>query len=383
MKHLLYIGQTPAEGTGSPVIVLRHLRRFARSGWRISIVGEPGQADSACRAEGWEVGLPSSRRFWWPPLHPGSELLRACRTFLLAREISRSFGASPPDAVLGYLAAHDDFSAEIAVRAAGILRRPLTLLVHDHAESFAASPCQVRRIRSRHKRLLRRAWRVCFASAELLDACGGTDYPSLVLPPLPEGWPRPAVWRSVAAECPRIYYAGHAWPAQHRLLRRLARTIQSAGAKLVILARDSKALRETLADSPAEWVAPFATNREALAHLCSNADGLLVSYANTIEELPWSATSFPSKLIEYCHLGIPCAIVAPAETAVSRWAARSGFGPAFRPDDEAGLCDWVVSLKAATSWCALAGVSTALAGDEFNPDKIHARLESELLPCDS
>ena len=79
------------------------------------------------------------------------------------------------------------------------------------------------------------------------------------------------------------------------------------------------------------WQAPFATNHEALAHLAADAAAVLVSYADAVADMPWSATSFPSKFVEYCHLGLPVAVVAPAGAAISRWAHRVRFPHAFDP----------------------------------------------------
>ena len=53
MPRLTYIGQTPAEGTGSPVIILRHLQRLTAHGWKITVIGEHGQDTSACERAGW------------------------------------------------------------------------------------------------------------------------------------------------------------------------------------------------------------------------------------------------------------------------------------------------------------------------------------------
>ncbi|HEX2099269.1 MAG TPA: hypothetical protein VHF69_01325, partial [Candidatus Synoicihabitans sp.] len=106
MPTLTYIGQAPADGTGSPVIVLRHLQRLAAGGWQIRVVAERGQDTSACERAGWNVSDLPLRRRWWPPYRPNQPLLRRIRMWLLARECLRLDAHHPPDAILGYLAAH-------------------------------------------------------------------------------------------------------------------------------------------------------------------------------------------------------------------------------------------------------------------------------------
>jgi hypothetical protein len=95
--------------------------------------------------------------------------------------------------------------------------------------------------------------------------------------------------------------------------------------------------------------------------------------------MPWSATSFPSKLIEYCHLGLPIAIIAPPDSAVARWAQRACFPDYFVPSDQAGVRDWVAALRDARRWQERAAVPLRLARTEFNPERIQAELVAALL----
>jgi hypothetical protein len=106
MPNLTYIGQAPAEGPGSPIIVLRHLQRLAAHGWSITVIPEAGQNTSACEQAGWPVKYLPARRRWWPPFRPESNFSRSVRTWLLGRECRRLLKDNPPDALFGYLAAH-------------------------------------------------------------------------------------------------------------------------------------------------------------------------------------------------------------------------------------------------------------------------------------
>lgn len=380
MSRLLYIGQTPAEGTGSPVIILRHLRRCAANGWGIRIIAERGQDSAACRAAGWPVDTLPLRRPWWPPYRADSPLLHRLRVWLLAGECRRAPGPPRPDAVVAYLAAHADFMAEVAAAYARRIGRRLTLLVHDDAAAFATDPAQRTALRARHRRLLASAARVCFVSPELAGAYGLPAGFGEVLWPLPEG--RAAIADAVRPVPPsalRVYYAGFLWPAQLPLLGRLAAALAAHGARLLVMARRTPALEKWLAEHPATWVEPRATNREALDWLAEQADALLVSYAHTLEELPWAATSFPSKLVEYVHLRKPIAVVAPPESAVRRWAARTPFRHAFDPGDEAGFAAWVRALSEPTARAEQVAAIDALARGEFDPARIHRQFEAGLV----
>ncbi len=379
MPRILYIGQTPAEGTGSPVIVLRHLQRLAASGWQITIVGEGGQDNSACTRAGWRVTHLPLRRPWWPPFRRQSAILRSIRTWLLADECIGLVEDSPPNAILGYLAAHDDFNAEIATRYARRRNIPLTLLVHDDAAAFTDDAGEKARLRRRHAWMLRCAHRCWFVSPELAAVYALPAPARRVLAPIPAGWPAFAPWQPAFAARPRVYYAGFIWPAQLPLLQKIAQTLADADVSLVLLTRPTPELTAFLRNGAVAHIQPFPTNREALAHLAQTAAGIVVSYAAATAQMPWIATSFPSKLAEQTQLGLPCAIVAPADSAVGRWARRVGYADFIAPAELTRLGDWARDLRAESTWLRRAETARRLASSEFNPEKIQADFTASLL----
>lgn len=379
MPRILYIGQTPAEGTGSPVIVLRHLQRLAAAGWHISIIAESGQDTSACTRAGWTVRTLPLRRSWWPPFRRDLPISRAVRIWLLAGECLHLTSEDRPDAVLGYLAAHDDFFPEIAIRYARRSGAPLTLLVHDDASAFAADLSERKRLRQHHEGLLRRVHCPWFVSSELAAVYGLHIPAHRVLPPIPSAWPEFVEWRSSFSESARVYYAGYIWPVQFPLLYRIALTLAEAGVALYLLTRETHELTAFLRNGLVRHVAPFATNREALDHLARHAAGILVSYTYTVAEMPWIATSFPSKLVEQAQLGVPCAIVAPAASAVGRWAVQAEYPDCFAPDELDRLASWARDLRVEASWRARADPVRRLAAGPFNPAKIQSTFADGLL----
>jgi hypothetical protein len=376
MASILYIGQNPGAGTGSPVIVLRHLRRFAQDGWRVSVLADYGGDYSAVESAGWTLHRLCHRRWWWPPYRDRSPGLRWMRLRLLAGEVANI--TPKPDVILGYLAAHTDFSADLATHVARAMDVPLHMLVHDDATAFPAARGRQRAIRRYHNSILTAANVSWFVSPELADCFALSDHRRRVLLPIPEGWAQPAKWQQSFATKPKLYYAGHVWPEQLPLMAKLARSARSAGYELVVLSRPSTALRSLAAAEPIQIQAPFATNEEALAHLASHASALLVSYAETVAAMPWCATSFPSKLVEYSHLGIPTAIVAPAESSVGRWAVRTKYPFFFAPADTTRFEGWLTWLRGRSLWEDAAAVSLRLARTEFDPVRIHSQLANAI-----
>ncbi len=379
MPRLTYIGQTPTEGTGSPVILLRHLQRLAAHGWEITIVGEHGQDSTACDRAGWKVLQLPLRRPWWPPFRNDRSLSRKLRTWLLGRECGNLVADTPPDAVLGYLAAHSDFFPEIAAHFAKQSGKPLSLLIHDDAAAFARNEAEKITLRARHNWILRQTHRNWFVSPELAAEYEVEASNRGVLLPIPEGWTKPASWQASFSVQPKVYYAGFIWPPQYPLLAQIARALQAAGAQLVLLTKDSPELRAFLASEPADWVQPFPGNREALQHLLDNAAGLIVSYSESVAEMPWIATSFPSKFIEYAHLGLPCTVVAPLDSSIGRWAARESYPHFYTAAEPAALSSWAGGLRRQATWQASAAAVQKLARGQFNPETIHRQLEEGLL----
>ncbi|HYP18162.1 MAG TPA: hypothetical protein VEQ65_13200 [Opitutus sp.] len=379
MPTVLYIGQNPTAGTGSPIIILRHLQRFAADGWKVSVLGDYGGDYRECRAAGWQVRQLCHRRWWWPPYRKHSASLRWLRLRLLAYEAAAAEPA--PDVILSYLAAHSDFSTQLAGHVAQITGAPLHVLVHDDATAFPAARGREAETRRTHEAILAAADTCWFVSPELADCYPSTAPRRRILYPIPEGWDRPAVWREENAARARVYYAGHVWPEQLPLLQRIGTTAAAAGSELAIMARESPALREICQPgSSIRWHAPFPSNREALAHLVADASGVIVSYADSVAQMPWCATSFPSKLVEYCHLGLPVAIVAPTDSAVARWAQRVRFPYFFEPGNLQPLQDWFAGLRQRDVWQVRAALSLHLARTEFDPRRIQAELANALLP---
>lgn len=378
MPTVLYIGQNPTTGTGSPIIILRHLQRFAADGWSVSVLGDYGGDYQECRCAGWHVRQLCHRRWWWPPYRQQSASLRWLRLRLLAHEAAANRPA--PDIILSYLAAHSDFSAQLATHVSQVTGAPLHMLVHDDATAFPSARGRETEIRRLHESILRAADICWFVSPELADCYPSTAPRRRILYPLPEGWAQPAVWRDPLERRPQVYYAGHVWPEQLPLLARISRSVQAGGSELVVMARDSVSLRTLCDTDPVRWRAPFPTNREALSHLVADAAGVVVSYADDVAAMPWCATSFPSKLVEYCHLGLPIAIVAPADSAVARWARRVRFPFYFDPANPSAVEQWCTGLRQRSVWQHCAGVSLHLARTEFDPSHIQAQLTNGLIP---
>ena len=372
--RIVYFGQTPGQGTGSPVILLRHLQRLANQGWGVSVVGERGTAP----AEAWPFFQLSLRKAWWPPFRPANPLLRALRMRLWARECA-GFFATPPQAIITYLSLHSELLSEVAAHYARLSGVPLTVIVHDYPPDFPGFQKQnAPPLLRRQNWILAQAQQTWFVSPELADCYNVPEPKKQVLMPIPEGCATPVCWNPDFAKQPVIVYAGYIYPAQMPLFSQLARTIDEAGGRLLLLSKKTPDLEKLCRREPVESHDLFPTNREALDYVSSRAAALLVSYSENAADMPWITTSFPSKLVEFAHTGLPTLIVAPKTSAIAHWARQRNYPDCLALDQLDAVRTFVEALKNRAAWSEKSDRVTRLAQGEFNPDVIQQALESSL-----
>lgn len=376
--HLVYFGQTPSQGTGSPITMLRHLRRFAQSGARISVVAEWGDPAEACVTEGWEVRHLPHRKAWWPPFSGGGGWTRAVRMRLWARECGSMLGR--PTAIVTYLGIHSELLSEIAAHYARASGVPLSVIVHDDVRAFHRGSAEEldERLR-RYRWVLSQARQKWFATRELGEAYGQPVTEADVLLPIPEGTDLRVEWRDEFATRPVVVYAGYLYEQQWPLIARIARVVDRAGGELVVLTRETPPLTEFCVRERITLHGLLPTNADALAFVAQRAAGFLAAYCDDSKEMPWVRTSFPSKVVEFSHLGLPVLFVAPAESAIYRWNAQRNVPCNLLPSDEAGVANFISALRQRDSWEHLAHSTRALADTEFSPGTIQRRMARRLV----
>ena len=358
--------------------MLRHLRRMAAKGWKISIVGENGQPTRACDAEGWPVFHLSLRKAWWPPFRPENRLLRKARMKLWARECTEFF-EEPPQAIFTYLSLYSEMHSEVATHYALRCGAPLSVLVYDYPPDFPGFRNQnMKPLLQRQNWILQNASQTWFVSPELADKYDIPESKKKVLMPMPGGEIERAQWKEDFAQKPLIVYAGFSYPVQIDLFRKLGRAIDAAGGRLLILSRKTPEIEELCRTEPIESHDLFPTNLEALEFIRTNAAALLVSYTESVEEMPWITTSFPSKFVEFSHTGLPALIVAPEQSSIGIWAVKRNYPDFLTTAGPDAVRAFVQALKDEAAWNKKSDCVWRFAQTEFNPDLIQAELESQV-----
>lgn len=376
--HIVYFGQTPDQGTGSPINMLRHLQRLTAKGWKASVVGENGQSTESCDAEGWPVYKLSLRKPWWPPFRPGNPLLRKIRMHLWAKECA-GFFREPPQALFTYLSLYSELHSEVATYYSLRSGVPLSVIVYDYPPDFPGFQNEyTETLLRRQNWILQNAHQTWFVSPELADKYDIPEAKKNVLMPMPAGDAPRAHWKPEYTAKPLLIYAGYVYPVQMSLFRQLARAIDEAGGRLLILSRKSPEIEELCGTEPVDSRDLFPTNKEALEFVSSNAAALLVSYSESVEQMPWITTSFPSKFVEFAHSGLPALIVAPEKSSIGIWAKKRNYPDFFTGDQIACVRAFVENLKSEATWNKKSDLVMQFAQTEFNPDVIQAALEAKL-----
>jgi glycosyltransferase involved in cell wall biosynthesis len=360
--------------------MLRHLRRFTNAGWTVSVFSEWGQAKDSCTREGWPAHELPHRRGWWPPYRPDNPVLRATRMGLWAGECRRILNGERPDAILTYLSYHSELMSEVAAHYSRRSGVPMTTIIYDDALAFKEHEAGERkRIGGRFRWILRQSHQNWFVSSELAEAYGFAGGPDNVLMPMPEGTGERVEWRADFAERPVLVYAGYIYEQQFPLLARLGKVIDAAGGRFLILSRDTPGLRRMCTESGIELQPLLPTNQEALEFVGKNAAAFVAAYCDRVEEMPWIRSSFPSKVVEFGHLGLPIVFISPAESAVYLWGREGNLPYNLVPAEIDRVADFVMALKEPKQWNGLAEPIRKLAATEFSPELIQRRLMEGLM----
>jgi hypothetical protein len=189
-------------------------------------------------------------------------------------------------------------------------------------------------------------------------------------------------WSRVSTHRLRIVHTGslHAFQAPNFDL--IAGALAPLGGELCVVGTFDEAAFGPLLRKHANvrFVPPFAHSDDALAFMASEATACLVSYSFDRSAQPWGATSFPSRMIEYAHIGIPLLICAPPWAAVSEWADERQWPLRITTGaDEAGARRMVGTLLEQSAWEAYARASVEVASRDFAPAAIQRRFEEALV----
>ncbi len=378
-RHLLYVsGVVPKQGNYSPIIIDRHLRRLENSNWNISLVIPEKISSQDIFPETWQVTTLPTRRWWWPPVRTEIPGLLDIRLHCWDLECQHLLKERKPSAILTVLW---DFYSLFAARLSKKWEIPLSVIVHDQWDMWTTSEKERNLIIQYTNTVLNQASRIWAVSPELRDVYKLKDKKSSILFPIPEKtFQAFSEWQDHFHANPVVAYAGSLHPFQISIFLQIAFQLEKINGTLLIIASpQNPVLREILLKHKnVKYKEPFPTNKEVINFLKENASCILVPYSLDITQQPWAINSFPSKLVEFVHLGLPVLIVAPPDTALSNWAKQHNWLSYLENIENQNLFDILQKMTQKEIWKKMAYQSQKVATNEFNSDIIQSQFESEL-----
>lgn len=382
MPRLLYLGDfMPGADSGGALVLDRHLRRIAREGWDVTVTVPAVAIKTHPATAPYEIRPLAARRFWWPPVNPRWPCTQRLRASLWARlAVADPHWKTPPDAILTVLWG---YAALAAARAAAAWRAPLAVIVHDLFRESNLPSAQAAAGEHLATEVLAAAERVWLVSDEMLAAVAPQVRRGAcsTLPPVPDDAAAPVGgWQPRFRAAPVIAHAG-AFHAHHvEYLVAVARAAARHGGSLLVLTPgDNPALAQLRHTGLAFRHQPaFSTGAEALAFLAREASALTVMYPLTPVDEKNPPTGFPSRVLEFSHLGLPMIFAAPPGNPLHRWARRLGWPLVLERADWPALEALVARLAEESDWSALAAQMRSLAVTACHPETIHRQFLAEL-----
>lgn len=187
-------------------------------------------------------------------------------------------------------------------------------------------------------------------------------------------------WNPQYRSRPVIAHAGAFHPYHVGYLAAVASAAASLGGSLLVLTPDSN---PALAQLRATGVGfrhqcSFGTSAEALRFLASEASALTIMYPLDPSAYAHPPLGFPSRLIEFSHLGLPIILAAPPGNPLVNWARRNNWPLVLEQADWNALNAIVERLSQEGEWRSLSARMLAIAADVCSPSKIHRQFLDEL-----
>lgn len=381
-RHLLLVtGIWPELGSGSGIVLLRHILRFLGDGWQVTVAA-PSHLVSRFENEKvpWSILALPRRRAWWPPVRSSSFSLVYLRAALQARELQHLLAsATPPTHVVTLLWDEWPLVARAFALRQGL---PLTTIVHDLQEAWSTAPSETDNIKRRHRLMFSSSDRVLTVSNEILRVYDIGKSKGAVLYPIPGEKLYFDIESPVdGLKNHTIYFGGSLHPWQLENLAPIAAALSRRGGNLVLLTTEDNFVWRALSElyPQTKRLDPTEDNEAAVELVARNAGAFIVSYAIDQSKQPWAQTSFPSKLLDFARAGVPIAILAPPGTAIYEWCLRQDWPSISCDVTQTGIDRLLDLLFDEAKRSDLVSQIQRLALTEFSSKTIHRELEQAIV----
>jgi hypothetical protein len=383
MKKILFISEDavrPGHPNGGQVCVRRHFSNLAKGDWRI-YVAAPEEHQMGLSLMSAQAGLFLPRRMtdWFR----SSGLMRKVAQPFLVSKVARYAKSIGADVLLTNL------NRTFPILAARVARRakvPLGVIIYDQREIWEDDSVRLSRLYGETQEVFAAASRLWFVTKELqaaYEAEGVSMAPQTAsrLLPIPEGWKGGGVeWKPSYAEKCVLGFAGGLHTVEPEVLSQLGKAVDAGGHELLMILPPGREgeLDPLKACRGLRTVPAFPDVRDALAYLQQQCSALLVPYAVNPPSRSMALTSFPSKLLEFSHLGLPVMVIASEETPVGRWAKEEQIATYVSGGTAESIAPVLRGLQERAFWEECRQHLGRLSQTSFSPAHIHSGFERDL-----
>lgn len=376
-KLLCIFFSVPKEGTGSPVILLRHLKYLESKGFDITLVAPEHEKQQENIQNGWKYIFLPKRRFYWLPYRQYNALLMYFRLLMYFIEVKKGLSEKPEIIIT----LTSDIYSLLAAKLSKYWNVPLVSLLHDQAELMTDDLNKRKWIKKYYPKIFRQSAKVLAVSEQLLLNYNIPAKKGKVLYPVPHpAKDETAQWEELRSEKINIVYAGRIHPYHIQYLKEIAEVLDTLGGNLTLISPDNHQALISFAEahSNVHYLGYFRKNEEAILYMKDCASALLVLYAINSKEQLWANSSFPSKLLEYTQTSLPILIITPPDTAVYQWATTNNWQGIITEMNRYSFYEYFQQLRNRNRWEALSAQSRYFANTAFSSERINQEFYHEL-----
>lgn len=361
-------------GAGEQVL-LRHFTRFKEEGVKVIIINT-GNHKNDFGFE--EINIP--KRWWHPPLRKLTPWLTQLRINMMYKALRKEIQSNEPAAVLSLFGEYSNLLAYKISK-----KKSLNLYMIFHDDSVFNYFKKYRLLSAHQLHAIIKAT-ACFfpvskPMAELLEKHDAKA--SQLLYPIPEqGYFRGKKFEDVNFSELQIGNSGLIFDDLHlEIIENIVKAAKAENAHLQLISNLPKKLSALIYSfgNNVKVIDRFDTVTELLNYLSYKTDILIVFYSFKLDKEFRMFTSFPSKFVEYCKLGLPVIIVAPPESSIGKWAVENDWLTYENTGDPANITAVIAKLKNRDFWNNCQLQTQKYSCTDFAPEQIHEKLSKSII----
>jgi glycosyltransferase involved in cell wall biosynthesis len=372
-KRIIFISNSIVplkDAGGGSVVVYRHLKRLKNEGYQVVVIYLNSLILGGQHDDAFEY-VCVSKKNWHPPLRRKTPLLTKIRILLTFKYLTKIFRFNPDtDLILGILGEVSNLLLLQIRRKLGI---PFYMFFHD---DFIFNEYAFENLLTRKNvnEVLKHSCYIFPVSDPLTNILLEKGINNAArLYPIPEGYTGTGRAQFVnKGQGLNLLTAGTFGPVHFDILKKIGQASNSTNSKFYCVTDLPLDLQGQLTSGGnVSYVPRFQTTSQLFDYILKSIDILIVFYSFNVSTEPRLLTSFPSKFIEYCHLGLPIILIAPQQSSLGKWAVLNNWLCYINNDEPSNISQQIEKLKDAVYWESSRQQSLLFAKNDFNPDLIH------------